>query len=515
MSEILPLSIRASLLAQKLEAKLYRLSFERFCKAAWRQVEGGRELRWNWHMSVICHECQDFIEGRTDADVLIINVPPRATKSTLVSVMLPAWIWTWNASHQMLALSHVDGVVLRDALKHRRLVQSQWYQTRFNVYLRKDQQAKGNFETTQGGTRISQSIGAGMTGKGGDVVLIDDPHDAEAMTDNARQAVLDAYDHRIVTRSNEPGDVKIILIMQRLHEMDLAGHIQANEGRVRTVCLPMQYEPDHPAVYDGDPRTEEGELLDKRRFPKPAVERLTKLLGKDQAPGQLQQRPTRRGGNIILTEWWQPWPEDLPKPQPVYRLIAWDTAYTDKDEMPSGKKNAKRRSYSACSVWDVFYNSRTGKNNFCLVWGWRDQVGLPGLLKRFRAVEDKFEPDTHIVELKASGKSVVQVLKKRNVPILRYTPVADKVSRAYSTQLVFEEGFIWFLNKPVCHQIIDEVARFPKAETDDWTDTVTCAVKRFEQMYMSYDDEPDDDEIIDGYRPSARRRQQRRIAVYG
>lgn len=321
--------VRAEYLA--LEAELCRRSLKTFVHKAWAVVEG-TTLVWNWHLDLLCSELMAVSRGETEH--LLINVPPGTMKSLLVSVFWPAWEWTRDPALKYFCASYGQDLATRDTMKMHDIVTSPWYQQSFGIRFRADQDQKTWYINTAGGWRIASSVGGRGTGEHPDRRIIDDPHSAQqARSDAERQAALDWYDQTISTRGVTKG-VREVVIMQRLHELDLSGHL-LEKGGWRHVMLPMRFEPDRATI--GDPRTEPGELLWPSLFPEEKVKNLERTLGEYGTAGQLQQRPAPPGGGLFKRPWFKivdltglsPDSEFMRRLKDARRCRAWDVAGTE------------------------------------------------------------------------------------------------------------------------------------------------------------------------------------------
>ena len=211
---------------QAIETELASRSLSEFVEQTWPIVEPGKEFIPNWHIAAIAEHLEAVTRG--EIKCLLINVPFRFMKSTLVSVMWPAWVWIRQPSHQWLCGSYAAKLAIRDNLRMRRLIESPWYRARWGerFELTSDQNQKVRFENNRNGYRIAFGMDGGVMGDGGDVVVIDDPHDRnQAHSDAERKTALTTFDEAVVTRLNRPADSAIVIIMQRLHEEDLSGHV--------------------------------------------------------------------------------------------------------------------------------------------------------------------------------------------------------------------------------------------------------------------------------------------------
>lgn len=311
-----------------IERELASRSFAEFVRMAWPVLEPAQVLKWGWSLDAICQHLEAVTNG--DIKRLLMNVPPGCMKSLLTGVLWPAWEWgpKGRSSLRYLGTAHKDPLAVRDNLKCRRLIQSEWYQTRWPIKLTSDQNAKTKFENSFTGFREAMAFGS-MTGSRGDRVILDDPLSVDhANSDADLKAAELTFTEALPTRVNND-DSAIVVIMQRLHQKDTAGIILSKELEYVHLCLPMRFEIERKcATRIGfvDPRTVDGELLFPERFPEATVADLEKTMGSYAAAGQLQQRPAPREGGMFKKSWF-----------PIVRAIpagtrfvrGWDLAATE------------------------------------------------------------------------------------------------------------------------------------------------------------------------------------------
>lgn len=282
-------------------------SLATFAKSAWQVLEPATPLCWGWALDAICEHLEAVTDGRIDR--LLINVPPGMMKSLLVGVIWPAWEWGPRGlpSMRYIGTAHKQELAVRDAMKCRRLIQSEWYQSRWPIVLTSDQNAKTKFENSATGFREAMAF-TSMTGARGDRVLLDDPLSADdANSEAALKAAQITFTEALPTRVNNKSSA-IIVIMQRLHEKDTSGLILSRDLGYEHLCLPMRFEPERrcsTSIGFVDPRTEDGELLFPERFDDQQVTGLEKIMGAYAAAGQLQQRPTSREGGLFKRAWFE------------------------------------------------------------------------------------------------------------------------------------------------------------------------------------------------------------------
>lgn len=472
------------------ERRAASASLYEFVKQAWPIVEPGVPFISSWHIEAICEHLEAVSNG--DIRKLLINIPPRHSKSTIVSVMFPMWEWLALPEEKFLCASYSGTLSTRDNLKARRLVQSPWYQERWGhlFALAGDQNAKQRFENDRTGYRIATSVGGTTTGEGGSRLILDDPHSAqEAQSDVIRESALEWFDMVWSTRLNDPKRDAMVTIMQRLHQKDISGHILEDIGGWEHLMIPAEWDGvKRKTVLGGyDPRTKRGDLICPERFGDKEINELKQLLGVYGTAGQLQQEPKPAEGGILKTKYIEMWPANKALPQFEYVLQSYDCAFTEKT---TGDP-------TACTVWAVF--THKGERHVMLIDAWDEHLSYPEL--RAKAIKDwtteyggttvkdglrtARRPDRILVEAKASGQSLLQDLRLAKVPAIPYNPGnADKVSRAHQAAPTLELGYVWIPESGKtpgqfvswANAFIKQLDRFPVAEHDDYVDTFTQAI---------------------------------------
>ena len=478
------------LVKREIERRKASASLYEFVKQSWHVVEPGIPFIQSWHIEQICEHLEAITSG--DIRKLLINIPPRHSKSTIVSVMWPIWEWLTDPSQKFLCASYSGNLSIRDNLKARRLIQSPWYQDRWGhmFELAGDQNAKARFENSATGYRLATSVGGTATGEGGSRLILDDPHGAQdAQSDTMRESALEWFDMVWSTRLNNPKKDAMVTVMQRLHERDISGHILEDIGGWEHICIPAEWDGKRRKTVLGpyDPRTVKGELICPERFGEAEITQLKQLLGAYGTAGQLQQDPTPSEGGILKTSFFAMWPHGSALPTFEYILQSYDCAFTEKT---TGDP-------TACTVWAMF--THKGQRNAMLIDAWDEHLSYPDL--RTRAIKEwtteyggmtkdspfsrARRPDRVLVEAKASGQSLLQDLRLAKVPAVGYNPGnADKVSRAHQTAPTLELGLIWIpesKKNPGQHvswaaSFLKQVGKFPVAEHDDYVDTFTQAI---------------------------------------
>jgi predicted phage terminase large subunit-like protein len=280
-------------------------SFAEFIRQAWPSIIPDR-LQWNWHIEAIAEHLEAVKRGEINR--LLVNVPPGSSKSTIVGVMYPAWLWGPGGQpwHRYIGAAHEQGLAVRDNRLMRELIRSEWYQERWPVALMGDQNEKLYFENEHRGFRQACAV-ASMTGRRGHTIAWDDPLSPEKANSEAhRNEAIRILTETVPTRLNDPANSAIIVVMQRLHEADPSGYILSADLGYEHLLIPMEFEPErrvHTSIGWTDPRTEDGELLDPHRFPAHVIERDKKAMGSYAWAGQMQQRPAPREGGMFKRSW--------------------------------------------------------------------------------------------------------------------------------------------------------------------------------------------------------------------
>ncbi len=478
---------------------------------AWPHIEGSNvDFIDGLPIQVVCEHLEAVERG--DVKRIIINMPYRCGKSILTSVCFPAWVFIRRASTRFVCASYAKKLSLEHSVNCRRLIQSQWFQSRWGhlVAIQKDQNAKERFDTTAQGYRISVSVGSALIGFGGDILIVDDPH-SPAGADSAvkRESTLEWYAKTFSSRLNKQETGAIIIIMQRLHEMDLTGYILSRDqlGVWTHLMLPMEYDPTRkcstlilPSTNGKvwtDPRTQDNELLWPQRINAKALGIMKQELGSSVAiAGQLQQMPYAQEGNIIKKSWFKEWKSKIPPPI-EYKLQSWDTAISD----------TPTSAYSACTTWGVFYD-KDGVGNVMFLGMWKGRVDYPVLRERAQRLYYNYkdtgeEPlknaksipiDTCIIEQKATGDPLIQDLRRAGIVAQPFNPtrLGDKTARVNGISHLVESGLVWlpaqepnfdFL-RPDASAFVEEIIRFPNVASRDLVDSMTQALFKLQQSGM-------------------------------
>lgn len=458
---------------ERLEAELCRRSLFEFIKKTWSIVEPKVEFVSNWHIEEICGVLEAITRG--DITRCIVNVPPGTMKSLLILVFWPAWEWANDPTLRYLTASYASSRTIDANIKVRNIVQSEWYQKHFDVKLTSDQNAKELFRTSEKGERLATSVDGEGTGIHPDRIIIDDPISADAgQSDEKRKGANDWFDQTISTRGITRR-VRLLLVMQRLHQQDLTGHIlgkmYAIPGLWKHVCFPMEYEvsrepsDSEPKGFTPDPldrRTEEGELLWPTLFPREVVNQLKLDLGPHNAAGQLQQRPTARGGGLFKRAWFEV-VDVLPKGKTTLECRGWDTGATEGAGDPT------------CGVLLAEVDGVVYVRDMVM-----DQLGPSGsdeLILNTAKADGRYVAQREEKEPGASGKNVISAHAKmlRGYDYEGITVSKDKVTRARPFRSQCEARNVKLVRGPWNNTYLQALEDFPTGTMDHPVDASSCA----------------------------------------
>jgi predicted phage terminase large subunit-like protein len=468
--KVLAVEVNQTLEDQRLEG---RRSLYAFVKMAWPLVEPARPFVDGWHIRAICAHLQAVTEGLIRN--LIINMPPRHMKSSLVAVLWPAWEWIDHPGNAFLTSAYADKLSIRDAVRARRVIQSAWYRERWgdSFRLTADQNAKVRYDNDRGGYRIATSVSGLGTGEGGDRIVVDDPINVkEATSEAVRESTNTWWDETMSSRGNDPRTVAKVIVMQRIHHDDLVGHIlekmKSGDGeRYDLLCLPAEFERAMPPTSIGwtDPRTTPGELLWPERFGRPEVDALKSALGSYAAAAQLQQHPTPRGGGVFKLEWFrQRWHQP---PVVGMKRVSVDCA--------NKKTELNGNSYSVAGAFREF------DNQGFLLDLWRERVEYPDLKRKVISFCEKHTPNECLIEDKGNGIALIQDLRANTrIPVIAIEPEGEKEMRAQRTSPSCEAGLLVLpYSAPWMIDFETELTQFPMSAFNDQVDMLTQYLDRF------------------------------------
>lgn len=453
---------------REIEREACRRSLSEFVKCAWPHIEPGRYVH-GWHMDALSEHLEAVARGEITR--LLINIPPGTSKSTLTSVFFPAWVWGpfgWPGA-RIIGASYEQSLATRDNRRNRMLVESEWYQSLWPIAMTSDQNEKTGFENENRGWRQSCAVKS-MTGKRGDFVIWDDPLSPEkAYSETERETAIRVFSETLPTRLNDPEKSAIIVIMQRLHERDVSGHILASDLGYDHLCLPMEYEPDRACATSigfSDPRKEAGELLFPERFTREIVERDKKVMGSFAVAGQFQQRPAPREGGMFKRSWFE---VVGAAPASGRRLRAWDMAAT----ADSGKNDPDwtagvliREVGGIYYIEDVVRERLSPDGVERLIVNTATQDG--------RSVAQRI-PQDPAAGGKAWAQRIIRLLAGHDARIDPEMTRGSKEARATPLSAQAEAGNVKLVAGPWVEAFLEEVGMFPNASHDDQIDAASGA----------------------------------------
>jgi len=427
--------------------------FLSFVKCVWPEfIEGA-------HHRHVAQKFNDIAEGKIKR--LIINMPPRHTKSEFASYLLPAWMVGRNPKLKIIQVTHTGELAIRFGRKAKNLIDSEEYSKIFQTRLQEDSQAAGRWETAQGGEYFAAGVGGAITGRGADLLIIDDPHsEQDALSPTSLENAYEWYTSGPRQRL-QPG-ASIVLVMTRWSKKDLTGVLLRNQKEVKG----DQWEVvEFPALMDHGPVWPEywgQDELDKVKATLP--------VGKWNA--QWMQNPTSEEGALIKREWWRTWEEDSP-PDLHYVIQSYDTAFMKKETAD----------FSAITTWGVFYPEEDKPANLILLDCVKERYEFPELRRVALDQYKYWKPEMVIIEAKASGLPLTYELRQMDIPVQTFTPSKgnDKHVRVNTCAPLFESGMIWAPDQKFAEEVIEECAAFPHGDHDDLVDSMTMAVMRFRQ----------------------------------
>ena len=453
-----------------------------------------REKAQNYFMPFAHHVYENFIEGkhhriiaeklervaRGELKRLIINMPPRHSKSEFASYLMPAWFLGRNPKLKIIQATHNTELAVRFGRKVRDLIADPQYKDIFpTTNLKEDSKSAGKWQTDLGGEYFAAGVGAAVTGRGADLFVIDDPHsEQDALSETAFDHAYEWYTSGPRQRLQPGGS--IIIVMTRWGKKDLTGRLIAAQG---SDIMSDQWEVvEFPAILPSD------NPLWPEFWDKKALLSVKASLPVQKWSAQWQQQPTNAESAIVKREWWQMWDkEEIPPCK--YILQSYDTAFSKKESAD----------YSAITTWGIFNPEDGGPDHIVLVDAQRGRWNFPELKEKAYQEHEYWEPDMVLIEAKATGTPLIDELRLRGIPALGFSPGKgkDKITRMHMVAPLFEAGVVWApTDKKFADEVIEEVVSFPNGDYDDFCDSMTLALMRFRQGgFISLNGENEEENI--------------------
>ena len=461
--------------------RLAQTKFLHFVDQMWPTFIGGK------HHAIMAEAFERVARG--ECKRLIINMPPRHTKSEFASYLLPAWFLGQYPHKKVIQTSHTAELSVGFGRKVRNLVDQEAYHAIFpNLVLSADSKAAGRWNTSKGGDYFAIGVGGAVTGKGADLLIIDDPHsEQEAAIAETNPGIYDKTYEWYTSGPRQrlqPGGA-IVVVMTRWSLRDLTAQVlKAAAQRGGDDWEVIEF----PAIMPS------GTPLWPQFWEKKELQALKEELPNSKWMAQYQQQPTSDTSAIIKREWWNEWDEEEP-PTCNFIVQSWDTAF----------EAHNRADFSACTTWGVFFipdANGVDHANIILLNAYKDRLEFPTLKRVVVEQYDTYAPDSLIVEKKASGAPLIYELRAMGIPVQEYTPVRgttnnpnNKMARLNSVSDLFASGMVWAPSTGWAEEVIDEIASFPSGEHDDYVDSAIMALMRFRQggFLRLPSDEPEDE----------------------
>ena len=459
---------------EKKEVEAAQESYMAFVKRMWPAFIEGR------HHKIMAEAFERIASGELKR--LIVNMPPRHTKSEFASYLLPAWFLGQYPGKKIIQTAHTAELSVGFGRKVRNLVDSEEFKQVFpSLQLRADSKAAGRWSTNKDGEYFAIGVGGAVTGKGADLLIIDDPHseqEGQSVDPSVFDRTYDWYTSGPRQRL-QPGGA-IVIVMTRWHMRDLTGKIiKSSAQRVGSDEWELI---EFPAIMPS------GNPLWPEFWSQTELEALRSELPSSKWNAQYQQNPTSEEGALIKREWWKVWEKADPPPC-EFVIQSWDTAFL----------KTQRADYSACTTWGVFYHpddDGISQPNIILLDAYKERLEFPQLKKTAYEMWASMQPDAFIVEGKAAGMPLIFELRAMGIPVSEYTPSRgnDKIARVNAVADLFASGTVWAPETRFAEEVIQEFAAFPSGEHDDLVDSSTQALLRFRQggFVALHSDEDDD-----------------------
>ena len=433
--------------------ELAQKDFLAFTKTIWPEFIEGE------HHKTIANKFNKLASGEIKR--LIVNMPPRHTKSEFASYLLPSWMVGRDPKLKIIQTTHNSELAVRFGRKSKHLIDSEEYKKIFSTTLQEDSKAAGRWETAQGGEYFAAGVGGAITGRGADLLIIDDPHsEQDALSPDALERAYEWYTSGPRQRL-QPGG-KIVLVMTRWSTKDLTAKLIANQKEPKS---DQWHVVEFPAIMDHGPVWPEYWKLDE-------LEKVKATLPVGKWNAQWMQQPTSEEGAILKREWWSVYDKEyIPALQHV--IQSYDTAFLKKETAD----------YSAITTWGVFYPTPDSAANLLLLDAVKGRYEFPELRRLALQQYKYWQPESVIIEAKASGLPLMYELRQMDIPVISFTPSRgnDKHARVNAVAPLFESGMIWAPEQKFAEEVVEECAAFPNGDHDDLVDSTTQAIMRFRQ----------------------------------
>jgi len=420
------------------------------------------------HHRIIAEKLERIASGELKR--LIVNMPPRHSKSEFASYLMPSWFLGRNPKLKIIQATMNTELAVRFGRKVRDLIADPIYREIFpNTDLKQDSQAAGRWETSAGGEYFAAGVGAAMTGRGADLLIIDDPHsEQDALSSTAYDNAWEWYTSGPRQRLQPGGS--IIIVQTRWSKKDITGRLL--QAQQKDLMADQWEVVEFPAILPS------GEPLWPEFWKKDELLKVKASLSVGKWNAQWQQNPTSEETAMVKREWWQEWQED-DVPELDYVIQSYDTAYSKKETAD----------YSAITTWGVFQPHRNGDQHLILLDAKKGRWNFPELKSIAQEEYDYWEPELMLIEAKASGTPLADELRLLNLPVATFAPGRkrggggmDKTTRMHMVSPIFESGKVWYPSgEKFADEVIEEVASFPNGDHDDFCDSMTMALMRFRQ----------------------------------
>ncbi len=435
---------------------IYQQNFIDFVKHVWPAFIQGK------HHKTYAEKLQNVADGKSTR--LIVNMPPRHTKSEFASYLFPSWLMGRKPTSKIIQATHTSELAVGFGRKVKNLIDSSEFSDIFpGVSLATDAKASGRWSTNKGGEYYAVGVGGALAGRGADLLIIDDPvSEQDALSPSALDNIYEWYTSGPRQRLQPGGS--IIIVMTRWSVRDLTAKVlkkQAEGGADQWEVV------EFPAIF---PETDN--VLWPEYWKKEELEAVRSSIPIGKWNAQYLQNPTAEEGAIIKREWWNIWENNDP-PQVSYIIQSYDTAYS----------KSERADYSAITTWGIFSPEESDTEAIILLDAQRGRWDFPELKEVAQKLYREYDPDMVLIEQKATGTPLTHELRRMGIPVTPFTPSrgADKFTRMNSCAPIFESGMVWRPDTRFADEVVEECAAFPNGENDDLADSMTQAILRFRQ----------------------------------